>query len=68
MKTLATITLALVVIVASLVLASSSMCAVSAGLNTGVRETYAVIAVVALAVIIAGVAGILRLRRRPGGE
>jgi hypothetical protein len=64
-KTLRTIFLSLVAIVASLVLVLSTLCAYGGGLNgTSDRGTYVLCAMVSLAFMVAAIWAIAKLNRR----
>lgn len=65
MKLIGTIALALLVIIASLLFISSSICMVSSGLNTNGRIFVGVFALCSLGVIIGGVCLIARIHRKP---
>ena len=65
MKTLATIILAFVAIIASLFFVLSSVCAFSGGFTgTGDRPPYIVCAIIALAVIIGAIFAISKINRK----
>ena len=64
MKTLATIALSLIAIIASLVLVLSSLCAISGGPLGRDRFPSAIYALVALAVVIASMRAISRMNRK----
>jgi hypothetical protein len=64
MKTLATIALSLIAIVASLVLVLSTICAFSGGFGGGDRGSFVLCAVVSLIVVTAAMSAINRLNRK----
>ena len=68
MKTLATIVLSLIVIVAALVLVLSSMCAFGGGISGthSERGSYIICAIVAFAVVVAAMSAIGKLNRKGG--
>lgn len=66
MKTLATIALSLIAIVASLVLVLSSICAFGGGIGgtNSERGSYLLCAIIALAVVVAAMSAIVKLNRQ----
>jgi len=65
MKTLATIALSLVAIVASLVLVLSAVCAFNGGLlGSSDRSSWVFCAIIAFAIVVAAMTAISRLNRR----
>jgi hypothetical protein len=64
MKILGTIALTVVVLVSSLVVFLSSVCAFSSGFGASGRLSFAICAAVALAVDVAAIWGIARLNRK----
>ena len=64
MKTLRTIFLSLVAIVASLVLVLSTLCAYGSGLSGSDRATYVLCAIVSLAFVVAAMWAIAKLNRK----
>jgi hypothetical protein len=65
MKTLGTVVLALVAIMASLVLVLSSICVFGGAVGSGNRTPFVICALLALAVVVAAISGIAKLNRRP---
>ena len=68
MKTLATIVLSLIAIIASVVLVFSTMCAFAGGLSNGDRGSFVLCAVISLVFVIVSMSAINRLNRKRGSE
>jgi hypothetical protein len=64
MKILGTIALVFVVIIAALLCLLSSTCVVSSGVSSGTRSTYALFALVSLAVAVGGAMLIAKINRK----
>jgi hypothetical protein len=65
MKTLGTVVLALLAIMASLVLVLSSICAFGGAPGSGYGTPFVIWALLALAVVVAAIWGIAKLNRKP---
>jgi hypothetical protein len=65
MKTLGTVVLALLAIMASLVLVLSSLCVFGGPVGSGDRTPFVICALLALAVVVAAILGIAKLNRKP---